>query len=171
MAGWKERAWIALAAMGIVVAPLYVAKTGSHEDWLQVVKFTLLAGLYGALLVLTVVSSPASPLGRFFRHPLMRSCGKYSYGLYVFHPLWIDAFRTPGAHAMLDGLGEGGAVGVRFAAITALSVASAWVSWHLYEAPFLKLKKYFVYETRPAAVEEPAATVGPVGVRGLAVEG
>ncbi len=171
MAGWKERAWIALAAMAVVVAPLYVAKTGSHEDWLQVIKFTLLAGLHGALLVLTIVSAPTSPLGRFFGSPTMRFFGKYSYGIYVFHPLWIDAFRTPGLRTMLDGLGEAGAVTVRAVAIVALSIGSAWLSWHLYEKQFLKLKRYFVYETRPAVEEAPTAGAGPAGVRGLAVEG
>jgi peptidoglycan/LPS O-acetylase OafA/YrhL len=166
--GWRRRAWLTLGAMAVVVLPLYVVKTGSHEGWLQVIKFTLLAGLYAALLALTVVSSETSPLGRFFGHPAMRFFGKYSYGIYVFHPLWIDAFRTPDALDSLSRFGDGRAVAVRFAAIVVLSVASAWLSWHFFEKHFLRLKKYFIYETRPAAPEPVGALPG---ARGLAIEG
>jgi peptidoglycan/LPS O-acetylase OafA/YrhL len=167
---WKERAWIGLAGLAAVVAPLYVAKTGSHEDWLQVVKFTMLAALFAALLALTVASSATSPIGALFRRPALRFFGKYSYGIYVFHPLWIDGFQSPWAKGLVAGLGEGGAVAFRTMAITALSIGSAWLSWHLFEKHFLTLKRYFEYETRPALVEAAAADAGSIGIRGLPAE-
>jgi peptidoglycan/LPS O-acetylase OafA/YrhL len=166
MAAWREKSWVALAGLALIVAPLYIAKTGSHEDWLQVVKYTMLAALYAALLALAVASPATSG---FFRRDWLRFFGKYSYGLYVFHPLWIDGFQSKWAKGLLAGLGEGGAVAMRAVAITGLSIGSAWLSWHLYEKQFLKLKKYFVYETRPIPVE--ASAPAPIGVRGLAVEG
>jgi peptidoglycan/LPS O-acetylase OafA/YrhL len=163
MVAWRERAWLALAGLAVVVAPMYVAKTGSHEAWLQVVKYTLLAGLYAALLALTVVSPETGLFGRFFRQTWLRFFGAYSYGIYVFHPLWIDAIHAPTALAGLGPL----AAPARLAAIIALSVASAWLSWHLFEKQFLKLKARFAYETSPA----PASEAPPPELRGLAVDG
>ena len=97
----------------------------------------------------------------------MRAAGKYSYGIYVFHPLWIDALRAPGA---LAGLGSFAPAG-RFVAITTLSVASAWLSWHLYEKHFLRLKARFAYEAPEAAPASPLparpARLGPTGQRAI----
>ena len=170
MRDWRDRAWIALAAMAAVMGPLYVIKTGSHEAWLQVVKFTLLAFLYGGVLVLAVTSSPTGPVGRFFNHPWMRGAGRYSYGIYVLHPFLMSLMHMEWANALLAPLGETMAIGVRSAIIIALSFVAGWLSYHLFEKHFLTLKRYFEYEPRPA-VEAPAPEILPVGGRGLAVEG
>jgi peptidoglycan/LPS O-acetylase OafA/YrhL len=170
MTGWKDRAWVALAGMAAVMGPLYVIKTGSHEAWLQCVKFTLLACLYGGVLVLAVTSSPGGPVGRFFLTPALRTAGRYSYGIYVLHPFLMDLFHADWANQILAPLGETAAIGVRSAIIIALSFVAGSLSYHLFEKHFLTLKRHFEYETRPSADGAPVGD-GPVGVPGLAVEG
>ncbi len=170
MAGWRDRAWVALAGMAAVMGPLYVIKTGSHEAWLQAVKFTLLAFLYGGLLVLAVTSSTEGPVGRFFRHPALRTSGRYSYGIYVLHPFLMSLFHADWASSLLAPLGETAAIGVRSAIIIALSYVAGGLSYHLFEKHFLTLKRYFEYETRPAPTSVESADAR-AGIRGLAAEG
>jgi peptidoglycan/LPS O-acetylase OafA/YrhL len=84
----------------------------------------------------------------FFESPALRWLGKYSYGIYVYHhalkPVWIaflwDRLIVPAA-----GTGWGATL-LYTAAATVLSLALAWLSWHLFEARILALKKYFTYQ-------------------------
>ena len=100
MAGWRDRAWVALAGMAAVMGPLYVIKTGSHEAWLQAVKFTLLAFLYGGLLGTgrdVVARGPRRPLLPPTRR--LRTSGRYSYGIYVLHPFLMSLFHADWANS------------------------------------------------------------------------
>ena len=168
MTNWRKRAGIAVVGMCVVVSPLYVMKTGSHDAWLQVIKFTLLAFLYGALLALAVTSAPTSLIGRFFNLRPLRYFGKYSYGIYVFQPLFIDAFVRARAADPSGGMETPTAVAVRAVTIVVMSMLAAWLSWHLFEKHFLKMKRHFEYgKGRPDAVREPSR----LGGRALAIEG
>jgi peptidoglycan/LPS O-acetylase OafA/YrhL len=173
MAGWRPRAVQALAAMIVLIAPLYVMKTGSHEAWLQVIKYTFLAGMYGAVLVLALLSPPETVTGRFFHLRVLRFLGKYSYGIYVFHPLLIDMFVSLRGHDASGALETPLAVALRALAIATLSILAAWLSYHLYEKHFLNLKRFFAYG--PRRVEEdreptPEAPAHPTPGRGFAVD-
>ena len=75
--------------------------------------------------------------------------GRYSYALYVFHypilffklgaiPLTI--VPTIGGSQLLRQL-------VFLTMATGVSVSIALVSWHLYEKQFLKLRKFFPYQS------------------------
>ncbi len=84
---------------------------------------------------------------------LLATFGKYGYGMYVFGNFLVPvaaAYWPP--DVLSDVLGP---VGGRLAAV-ALSVAAtfavAWVSWHVYEKHFLKLKDRLA--PRPSAVKE-----------------
>ncbi len=167
MAGWKPKAIAVLTALTVLVSPLYVMKTGSHEAWLQVVKYTLLAGIYGAVLVLAILSTRTSLIGRFFNLPALRSLGKYSYGIYVFHPFFIDMFTTMRAHDATGRLETPIAIAFRIVTVVVLSIVAAWLSFHLYEKRFLKLKRFFEYGPRT----DEASTAQAGARRGLAVEG
>jgi peptidoglycan/LPS O-acetylase OafA/YrhL len=65
---------------------------------------------------------------------VLRFFGKYSYGMYVLHIMaWSTAVNLlPRAGAFL-----------RMAAAMAITVLAAHASFHLYESPFLKLKRHF----------------------------
>jgi peptidoglycan/LPS O-acetylase OafA/YrhL len=97
-------------------------------------------------------AEPGSKLHSFFGSAFLRTFGKYSYGLYLIHlplralirdriygssdrPAWIHYPRLFGSELpgqMLFYLVAGGA-----------SLAGAWLSFHLFEKQFLKLKRFF----------------------------
>lgn len=69
-----------------------------------------------------------------FSNVALRALGKFSYAIYVFHVLLLP-FVLP----LRDPLGL-----VLFTAVfVALSFIAGWLSWHLYEKYFLRLKRYF----------------------------
>ena len=165
MAGWRKGAGVVLAAMVVCIVPMYVAKTGSHEAWLQVIKFSLLAILYGALLALAVASPPTTLIGRFFGLGPLRFAGKYSYGIYIFHPMLIDAFKSARASDAAGAAESPELVIFRAVAIAGLSILAAWLSYHLFEKRFLNWKRYFEYDREPTPA--PVAVAAP----GLAIGG
>jgi len=109
--------------------------------------YAVLAVFFGSLLVLAL-SAPRERFDARLWHSLpLRFLGKISYGLYVYHFLFEPLLRewfsslpvpepatNPVLNSLLFTLVAGGACIV-------FSVAS----WHLYEAPFLKLKTFFDY--------------------------
>jgi len=111
-----------------------------------------------AILFACVVAAASAGRGaRLFTQPVLRFFGKYSYGLYVFHwplllfaaPLYAAAARMPllGGSSILQQI-------VFFLEATGASVGIAWLSWHLYEQPFLSLKRYFPNERAEAQASD-----------------
>jgi len=117
--------------------------------------FTLIAVLYAALLI-TCLTSTA--LARIFRFSPLRTMGKYSYCMYVIHPVVADWFGVLLGHLM------GGRLLLpnhRLLSYTIESVLGALLclgiarlSWLLVEQPILRFKKYFRYIATPAAAEQ-----------------
>lgn len=102
----------------------------------------ILAGSIGAAGLVAAAATRVVPL---LRWPVLRSCGKYSYGMYVLHPAWIAAVlakRYPGSRAVMLGVLVLGPL---------LSYAMAVVSWNVLEKHFLKMKRYFPYKTEAGA--------------------
>jgi peptidoglycan/LPS O-acetylase OafA/YrhL len=81
-------------------------------------------------------------------HRFLVYLGKISYGLYVFHVLWLGVSRHVVARVL-----HGGGLSSQLAAMAlalALTIASATVSYRYFESPFLRLKKRFtVVRSRP----------------------
>ncbi len=106
----------------------------------------LLAVLFAALLVDTL--RPGSASGRLCATPPLRFFGRYSYGLYVFHPM-VGAFTlTPlrwwlRAHGMSRGTSVLGSASVTLL----LTVLLAWCSFRFFEQPLLRLKRYFHHDS------------------------
>ena len=92
------------------------------------------------------VLRPGSSTKRIFERPFLRFMGKYSYGIYVFH-YSIGSALTP-LRGILDAHLHVKALGVLLTALIAgaASVGVAWLSYRFYEAPFLRLKRYFSYQ-------------------------
>jgi peptidoglycan/LPS O-acetylase OafA/YrhL len=119
---------------------------------IQVVKASLIAVTYGCVLILALERRLGRRLEVLLSGPVLGSVGKYSYGMYVFHPFIIGGLRDRGL-----------AYGVpAFAASIALSYVAAWISWTLFESRFLRLKDHFAHasngETRSTFLA--AATAG-----------
>lgn len=121
--------------------------------------YTLLAVISGALIAWCL--SPAPFPRRVFELPILRFFGKYSYGLYVLHlialPFLVSTFRS-----WFNLVSPSKLLSIGGASLLALlvSVAAAWLSYNLYEKPFLQLKHLFDYDRRPAPAER--ASVAPV---------
>jgi peptidoglycan/LPS O-acetylase OafA/YrhL len=114
--------------------------------------FTLIAVAFGGLLISVLTAAPRSLLSRVFTSGLLRTFGKYSYGLYLIHlPLRAvirDRLFGPSNRAprfffpVLFGSELPGQL-LFYALAGAASLAAAWLSFHLFEKQFLKLKRFF----------------------------
>jgi peptidoglycan/LPS O-acetylase OafA/YrhL len=97
----------------------------------RVVVPLVLALFFAALLVLAL---ERRPLARLLDLAPFRFLAKYSYGIYVWHLLVIGVLLPRLAHWPV----------LAAALVAALaSLAAAVASYHLFEAPFLRLKRYF----------------------------
>ena len=116
----------------------------NNDPLMQTLGFSLLCAVYGALLVWVLTAPAASWRARCFERKWLRSFGRYSYAMYLFHffvaILAVNVF-TPGNHPQQYVLAQLCfwllAIGV--------SYALARASWLLLEAPALRLKRFFPY--------------------------
>lgn len=74
-----------------------------------------------AIVVVYMVELPHSKWGRWALHPVMQYIGKRSYGLYLWHYVWLTWFRSLGFLGVLMALG--------------MSLISAEMSWRVVEKP------------------------------------
>jgi peptidoglycan/LPS O-acetylase OafA/YrhL len=142
----------AVAAATLASAP---ARTSYAAPWVQTVGYTAIAVFFAALVVTAVAAPAGSRWGRLLRAPALATLGKYSYALYIFHPLVMTTLEALGLGA--DRFAASGeplpvAGHLAFTAVaTLVSLAAAWLSWNLMERHFLRLKDRF--PTRPRASE------------------
>lgn len=147
IAPWIKPARAVLALSVASLAAILIVR-GTFVFWdrgVLTAGYSLLASTFGALVVLTVAAREGSLLSRTFSLSPLRSLGKYSYGIYVFHYLLLAAFdRVFATKRLADALGsfELG-LAAHVALCCAASIAIAFASWHLYEKHFIKLKRYF----------------------------
>lgn len=112
------------------------------ESLLIIFRRLMLSGFF-AFIILEQNWARRSPL-KFSRLSLVSAMGKYTYGLYLLHPMGLLL-----AAALLNQCGAT----LRELQITVacgvlgfpLSVVLSMVSYHAYEMPFLKLKKRFAH--------------------------
>jgi peptidoglycan/LPS O-acetylase OafA/YrhL len=144
----KSRARPALALGLAGIAAIMVTAHGPVVQTLamQSAGYPLLALTCAALLGGALTGPEGSPLGRLWRSRVLGFFGRFSYGLYVLHPLLLVAmawwgFDVPwfARRAGSQLLGQAIFAGL----MTALAVGMALVSWHAWEQPFLRLKSRF----------------------------
>jgi len=96
-------------------------------------------------------------IGATLQNPVLRSFGKYSYAIYLFHQPLNQMIGEPLLHSLRP-QGAGLADGLAYiAAVTAATYALALASYHGYEKHFLALKRYFPSVTPPATGAPPHA--------------
>jgi len=115
----------------------------------------------GCVAVLVAALEPESRVHRIFGWPWLRSLGKYSYGIYVLHIFVAHAVSTLTGRLLGTSLriwltphlhSRPLAVLVEFCFNAAVVFLAAFLSYHLYEVHFLRLKRYFGYgKTRSQA--------------------
>jgi peptidoglycan/LPS O-acetylase OafA/YrhL len=125
---------------------------------------TLLACLFGSILVVSRTSTQSGFLRRWLESPVLTFFGQYSYALYLFHnPLLF--FRPPSWSLQAVPTVFGSQLPALFlyiAAATLLSVGMAVASWHLYEKQFLKLKRFFPSQPGHPSGERDAGAAWPM---------
>ena len=143
-------AWPTASLTGLALAVVYFWRRGlvSHDFVVGTIGHTLLACLFGSILLIVLVSPPESTLGKLFSSPTLLFLGHYSYALYVFHyPILFfrPSFLTFSGIPKLFG-SQLHANLLYLVLATSLTVVLALVSWHLCEKQFLKLKALFPYQ-------------------------
>ena len=129
-----------IAALGIVTIVLVRLATKQHDPLMITVGFSFIAILFGAILMMSLTWRPAA---LFFNLRFLRECGKYSYGLYVWHaPIFMIAFHSKWVRQLRGDSGLTEAM-VSMIVAVAVTVAFTMASWHLWEKQFLKLKRRF----------------------------
>jgi peptidoglycan/LPS O-acetylase OafA/YrhL len=154
------------AALGIVVLE-YAADLVTNYDagwgpYSVLVCPSLVALAFASLLVVVVEAERGGRLHRAFASRWVCFFGVYSYGLYLVHlpiralvadRVYGPAWRSP-RHVFLS-VGGTEILGqlLFYPLALAAIVPVAWLSYHLYEKQFLKLKRYFGDAPRAAAAE------------------
>ncbi len=123
---------------------LFVAITPGDRRLLGL-RWTIVAGFFAGVLLLAIASRRSTRWGTFWRTPVLRFFGKYSYAMYVFQlPLIVIVAPWCTAAGLCAEFGS--VLWGRLAYIglmTALTAGCAVVSWHLYEKRWLALKRRF----------------------------
>ncbi|HET9086889.1 MAG TPA: acyltransferase [Acidobacteriaceae bacterium] len=154
---WIPRRWmLPLALTSAVVIAAYTL-AHPHRD--------MRAGFFGATFGYSVIAIGCvalliaaldrnSPIQRVLSGRVLRSLGKYSYGIYVLHIFISHLFGTLLQRVLGQSLrnfltpvlhSHPLAVMVEFCLNLAVVFGAAYVSYHLYELHFLRLKRYFGY--------------------------
>lgn len=118
--------------------------------------YTLLALGFASLLERLLHAAPGSAAHRTLGSPALRSVGRYSYSIYLFHPPVLLAFDT----LILDRNKLPVIAGSRLPALavygllfTALMWLIGFTTWWTVERHFLEFKRYFPYATNEAGPE------------------
>jgi peptidoglycan/LPS O-acetylase OafA/YrhL len=136
--------WVFLVAGALVVA-ISSLSPAIDSPWLLTIGYTLI-GITSAGLIGTTLRG-GSPSFRLFNLRPLRVLGKYSYGFYVYHLVWVGAWwhfevvlgtwlhsRVAGG-VLMDVLNFG------------VTFVVAKLSYDLFEVRFLRLKKNFEYDS------------------------
>jgi peptidoglycan/LPS O-acetylase OafA/YrhL len=132
--------WIWLAS---ILCLLGITRSAElHNPLVNTIGFSLVAALFASLVARVLV--PASMFARVFQFRWLRSIGKYSYGMYVFHEMirpWIPEIPFLGVWLERFVLAR-----VLFFAGWLMAVyCLAWLSYNFFESRFTALKRYFPY--------------------------
>jgi len=154
----------------VVVVAIILTGHGKVANSLAMesVGYPLLAVGCAAALVGAVTSQERSLLGRFWRSGAMAYLGRRSYAIYVLHPLLLFLVVRWGYDVPWFAARFGSElVGQSFfaAGMVAMSAGVAYVSWHAYEEPFLRLKSRFPMSApapTPAVTGSPAPLAAPL---------
>jgi peptidoglycan/LPS O-acetylase OafA/YrhL len=132
---WAKRVVFVLAPM-LGVTQLIVS--GSHLQIIQALKSTVIAFVYASFLTLVLENRCGRIATNVLSGRALGSIGKYSYGMYVFHPFIIWLLRRNGLHY--------GPLQPLFVLLLTTAVAS--LSWNVFEKRFTQLKSFFEYSSQ-----------------------
>ncbi len=105
----------------------------------------LFAAFFAGVILLALTASKEGWWGRLWNSSLLRFFGKYSYGMYVFQNLLIPVVASwLSVDILQQQLGSQLLAKLTYLTLmSALTIAAAVASWHLFEKHVLKLKSWF----------------------------
>ena len=162
-----------LALAGLVAVDIISRTSHRPSSTLALaIHCTLFVWLWGALVLGTLIAVPGGFLHWLTHAAVLRTFGKYSFALYLFHGHMIRLFAKLG-FGPHTGITIGGSVlpwQILYLAVSiSASLVVAYLSWHLYEKHFLRLKAFFPTHTRASLAQaamlppRPAELDGPAG--------
>jgi peptidoglycan/LPS O-acetylase OafA/YrhL len=137
----RLRPWIVVLCL--VSAAWFAAASGAGNASSQVFKQSVTTVIYLWLIAVAVLPGTNARLSAILCSRFLSVPGKYSYGLYVIHPLviaWVNR------QAFGDFSSNGRAI-ISVSMVVCITSIAAGLSWMLVERPFLSLKKLFAYKT------------------------
>jgi peptidoglycan/LPS O-acetylase OafA/YrhL len=137
--------------LGLALVLFLVAIPATHiydrHRWAgETFGYTILA-VSSAMFVTAVAlarGSPRAPLSAMLAWPPLRSVGKYSYAMYVFHGLLHKLIGEPWLTARFGEQLPAPSILVYALVLLLVSYLLGYCSYHLYEKHFLDLKRRFV---------------------------
>ena len=139
-------------ACSTILLAIYLEARGSfsfHDPVNSIIGYTLVASAFASLIAMLLTAEPRSWLCRLFSARSLVFLGQYSYGLYVYHVSIIWFLKSHGLQAdLFPRLWGSSLPGVLVFCVIggSLSVLCAMASYHLWEARFLRLKRYLPYQ-------------------------
>ena len=158
----RVRAW-APALTPIAFAICIAAGLANHTFWLTgrigfLIFLPSITIAYGGLLVLSLSSGAVSWLATM---SWLRRLGGISYGIYVFHVLfivmWVKLASRMTAYFAPHAGRNAGLIANAFVGVVG-SIVVAWLSYRYYELPFLRLRRR--YEPSRLPEEFPSVVSG-----------
>ncbi|MBC7784835.1 MAG: acyltransferase [Burkholderiales bacterium] len=152
---WQKRfGWMAAGSMaGLLALPLIYGRFNRDDLLTTTLGYSLLAVVSAWIVLAAARIRPGTAACRIIANPVFTSLGRYSYGIYVTHMFFTPVYARLFSWSMLRHY-----TGSYWIAITinlVLSIACAWfvawMSYHVMEKHFLRLKTLFDYR-RPQLV-------------------
>lgn len=136
-----RRAGVVFVAAGLLLLGLLVVRHTTHQTdpamWIFAYPLVAVATAAGLL-----VGMGKGPVRYFLSLRPLRWFGKYSFGLYVWHPI-IGMVLLHSRVALVSPASGKSAVLLAALIALVLDLLVAWLSFNLWEKPFLDLKRYF----------------------------
>jgi peptidoglycan/LPS O-acetylase OafA/YrhL len=107
----------------------------------------LISAVAWSALVLRCCTRSDGLAARIMRNRILRSFGKYSYAIYVLHACVMFYVANFTANMLKRYTSSRPLILIgAFATVFAATYLAGFLSWHLFEKHFLRLKKYFLYQ-------------------------
>lgn len=155
----RTPSWLKAAGLIATAALLFLIfrTSGSKVSPLNMSAHVVVATVaFSWMIFATVTARPDAIIRRFFRNSVLRFLGRYSYGIYLLH--WVVYWQIK--YFVLDVLGsepntDNTSAIIAGIAIVAVTIVLALVMYHTFEAPVLRLKRFFTSVRAPARGQTP----------------
>lgn len=140
-----------LGCLAVTVIVVLGRSVDGGSPSMLTVGFTFVALMYGGFIL--VALRDGSYLNRLCSNSILRRCGEYSYGIYVYHLLiepLLQRFRGFFI-SICHSAAMGGLLWMISSFLIVFCISMA--SFHLYERPWMKLKSNFSYKTQVKIIE------------------